>query len=89
MGDLGKMPEGQASQHLQPSQQLLQQQETKWFQRCHDKIMELEAQFGLESQKREEEWYERYEKKDEEILEKSAEISTLIVGPSPQFFCYF
>ena len=88
MGDLGKMPEDRASQHLL-SQQLLQQHETKWFQRCHDKIMELEAQFGRESQTRDEEWHERYEKKNEEILEKSAEISTLIVGPSLKFFCYF
>ena len=66
-----------------------QQQGVMWLQRYHDTVMELQADFCLTLHKREDEWYQRYDKKNQEIIGKSVENSTLIVVSSPQFFCYF
>ena len=68
---------------------LSQQQGAMWLQRYHNNLTELQTDFYLRLRKREDEWYERYDKKNVEIIEKSVEIATLIVGSSPQFFCYF
>ena len=83
------LPAGGDSYQPYPMQDLLLSQGAMWLQRYHNNLTELQAGFYLRLRKRESEWYERYDKKNIEIIEKSVEIATLIVGSSPQFFCYF
>ena len=77
-------------------QQLLQQQEAKWFQRYRDQARKHQDDYWsqlLEYQKNfyqcSKEWHERCEKKNKEILERSVEISSLIVETSPPIFLLF
>ena len=70
-------------QHYLFAQQLLAEQEAMWFQRYHDEIKELEDSFYLQSRKDRAEWYKRYDEKNEEILEKTAEIAKLRVKSLP------
>lgn len=67
-------------------QQLLHQQDSKWFQRYQDQGKELQAKIFLRSQECQAEWYERCEKKDKIIQEKTVEIANLIVGSSVLVF---
>jgi len=69
--------------------QTLQRMEAMWFQRYEDLGKELEAKFHLWFQQSEAvwfqrflEWYERREKQNKELEEKSAEIARLTVRSS-------
>jgi len=62
-------------------QQLLQQQEAKWFQRYRGEMDSFAAYVLSETKKLEAKWYDRLEKKSEEIHKRSAENGRLIVGP--------
>lgn len=93
-GNLDLAAQGNLSQtypmnDLLSPQQLLHQQESKWFQRYQDQAKELQAKIILRSQECQAEWYERCEKKDEIIQEKIAEIANLIVGSSVLVFLLF
>ncbi|PUU82598.1 hypothetical protein B9Z19DRAFT_370729 [Tuber borchii] len=77
-------------------QQLLEQQEAKWhqiFQDCTKEFMERYRLRSLESQaelyRRSDEWYERWEKSYQRIIEQSVEIEHLIVESSPPIFLVF
>jgi len=74
---------------LQSEQQLLEQQEARWHERFQTHVKRLEnksQEHQEECHRRSDEWYERCENKTREIREKSDEIATLIVEPSPLIF---
>ena len=77
-------------------QQLLQQQEAWWFQRYQDQAMKYQNEYWfqlLEYQKKYHrcsiERYEQCEKKNQEIMEQSVEIASLIVESTPPIFPLF
>lgn len=74
-------------------QQLLQEQEAKWDQSFQDQAREHQQALYLKSLEYKEvlsqcsdEGLERYEKKNQEILEQSVEIASLIVESTPPIF---
>ena len=83
-------------QDLPSPQQLLEQQQAKWHQLFQEYAKEFVDKYCLQSlehqaelYRRSDEWYEKCEKKDEEILELSVEIGHLIVESSPPIFLVF
>jgi len=63
--------------------------EAKWFKRCEDLAERSEEERFLQFQQCESQWYERYDKKNRQLAEKSAEIASLIVESSPQVFLLY
>ncbi|PUU78575.1 hypothetical protein B9Z19DRAFT_1141958 [Tuber borchii] len=62
-------------------QELLRQQDSKWFQRYQDQAKELQAKFFLRSQECQAEWYERflYGKTDKMIFEENFNLCGALV----------
>lgn len=82
---------------LPPSvKQLLQEGEAKWHQRFEDQARKYQDNLrflSLECQKKlnqySDEGFERCEKKNQELMEQSVEIASLIVESTPPIFLLF
>jgi len=76
-------------QHVGQASQELLQMEARWRQHYEDRAEKYEAKCFRRSQECESRWYERWESKNQEIQELSAEVASLIVEFSPQVFLLY